>query len=304
MPALAAAVAGSLLLLSSPLAAAADQSAAASAVPAAALQGIAAMRRITGCPVPPTDDQGQDLVFRGLPSIEIKGRQQGGDAAGAIRDLAIFGSGLRRIVSYTCFSNASTRKSGEAIVSLAVASGRGDQVLRALLPGTDLELESIQRHRASGAESIYYEARYASAAGKIPFLEPPVRILLNASTGDFFRFDVDADWLDPLGPPRIGISRKSAERIATVVLRGRDLVPAFGAGAVFEKVAAAEMYIVHPNDWLGFFKDSADARARAAWVVPFRVGGGVAGLHRLFVDAATGRILGGLADQPAVPQQR
>jgi len=232
------------------------------------------MRRASGCPVPPTDDQGREIEFRG------------------------------RIVSYTCFANASTRKSGEAIVSLAEASSRGDRLVRLLLPRSDLALESIQRHRESGAESIYYEARYASGSGEIPFLEAPVRLLLNASTGELFRFDVDADWLDPAGPPRVAISRKSAERIATVVLRGRDFAPAFGPGAVFEKVAAAEMFTVHPNDWLGFFTESGEARARVAWVVPFRVGGAAAGLHRLFVDAATGRVIGGLPDQPPVQPPR
>ena len=232
------------------------------------------MRRASGCPVPPTDDQGREIEFRG------------------------------RIVSYTCFANASTRKSGEAIVSLAEASSRGDRLVRLLLPRSDLALESIQRHRESGAESIYYEARYASGSGEIPFLEAPVRLLLNASTGELFRFDVDADWLDPAGPPRVAISRKSAERIATVVLRGRDFAPAFGPGAVFAKVAAAEMFTVHPNDWLGFFTESGEARARVAWVVPFRVGGAAAGLHRLFVDAATGRVIGGLPDQPPVQPPR
>ena len=85
-----------------------------------------------------------------------------------------------------------------------------------------------------------------------------------------------------------------------MVLRGRDLAPAFGPGAVFGKVAAAEMFTVHPNDWLGFFTENAEARARVAWVVPFRVdGGAAAGPHSLFVDAATGRILGGRSGQSA-----
>jgi hypothetical protein len=296
-PRAAAAAACCCLLAGAPLRAGADQG----DLPAAAAQGIAAIRRNTGCAVPPTDDVAQELEFRGRASIEVNGRQRDGDAPGAIRDFAIFTPALGRVVSYTCFVNASTRRSGEAIVSLAVASGRGDQLLRALLPGLGLELESIRRHRASGAESIYYEARYASTSGQIPFLEPPVRLLLNATTGDFFRFDVAADWLDPPAAPRIPISRKAAERIATVVLRSRDLAAAFGAGAAFEKVAAAELFIVQPNEWLGFFTERAETRARAAWVVPFRLGGGIGGLQRLFVDAATGRILGGLAEHAGGP---
>ena len=116
--------------------------------------------------------------------------------------------------------------------------------------------------------------------------------------------DIDPDWLDPADPPRVRISRKAAERIATVVLRRRDLAPAFGPGAVFGKVAAAEMFTVHPNDGLGLSAGDAEARARVAWVVPFRVdGGAAAGLHSLFVDAATGRILGGpvRSDRPGNP---
>jgi hypothetical protein len=123
-------------------------------------------------------------------------------------------------------------------------------------------------------------------------------LLLNATTSGFFRLDIDPDWFAPPAPPRVRISRKAAERIATVVLRRRDLVAAFGSGAVFGKVAAAEMFTVHPNDGLGLFTENTEARARVAWVVPFRVDGGdAAGLHNLFVDAATGRILGGAFGQ-------
>jgi len=291
---------GPVIFLAGPLRATDDQPAEGNAAAAPALRELAEMRRRADCPVAPTADIGQELAFQGRPSIEIKGREHGDDASGAIRDLAIFDRAAGRIVSYVCFSNASTRKSGEAIVSLAEASSRGDRQARAILSGSNLELESIKRHRTGGTESIYYEALYASTSGEFPFLEPPVRLLLNATTGSFFRLDIDPDWLDPADPPRVRISRKSAERVATVVLRGRDLAPAFGSGAVFGTVAAAEMFTVHPNDWLGLFTENAAARARVAWVVPFRVDGGdAAGLHSLFVDAATGLILGGLSSQSA-----
>ena len=92
------------------------------------------MRRLTDCLAAPTDDSGQELAFRGRPSIEIKGRERGGDASGAVRDLAVFDLAAGRIVSYVCFANASTRTSGEAIVSLAEVSSRGDKLARALLP--------------------------------------------------------------------------------------------------------------------------------------------------------------------------
>ncbi len=232
---------------------------------------------------------------RGGRSLEIEGYERGGDAPGALRDRAVVDQAAGRIVSYVCFANASARTSGEAILSLAAVSSRADNLVRALLPGSNLGLESVERYRAGGTESIYYEARYASTAGESPFLEPPVRLLLNASTGGFFRLDVDPDWFAPPEPPRVRITRKAAERVASIVLRGRDLAPAFGTGAVFGKVAAAELFTVHPNGSYGFIPDDAQARARVAWVVPFRVDGGdAAGLHSLFVDAATGRILGGV----------
>ena len=258
------------------------------------------MRRLTDCLVAPTDDRGQELAFHGRSSIEIKGSERGDDASGTLRDLAVFDPAAGRIVSYVCLTNASTRTSGEAIVSLAAASNRADTLARAMLPGSGLVLESVQRYQVGGTESVYYEARYTSVSGEFPFLEPPVKLLLNATTGVFFRLDIDPDWFDPPAPPRVRISRKAAERIATVVLRRRDLAPAFGSGAVFGKVANGEMLTVHPNESFGFSRENAEARARVVWVVPFRVDGGdAAGLHNLFVDAATGRILGGAFGQSA-----
>lgn len=281
-------------LLAGALRAADDLPAEGGASPASALRELAGMRRITDCIVAPTDDSVREFAFHGRPSLEIKGREPGGDAAGALSDLAVFDPAAGRIVSYVCFANASTRTSGEAIISLAAVSSRADKLASALLPGSNLALESVQRYQTGGTEHIYYETRYASASGEFPFFEPPVRLLFNATTGGFFRLDIDPDWFGPPDPPRVRISRKAAERLATVVLQRRDLASAFGAGAVLGKVAAAEMFTVRPNDSLGFFTESAEARARIAWVVPFRVdGAAAAGLHNLFVDAATGRILGG-----------
>lgn len=274
-------------------------------VPAPALDRLAGIRQISGCSGTPIDDFVQERDYRGRPAIGSEGRVSDGEAAGAVRDLAVYSPVSGRIVSYTCFSNASTRAAGEAIVSLAEASSRSDKYARALLPDSDIQLESIRRQRADGSESVYYEARYASGSGEYPSLEPPVRIILNATMGNLFRVDIDPDWLDPAAAPRVRITQKAAARVAVVVLRNLDLAPVFGPGAVLGKVASAERYTVNPNDWLGFFKDSADTRARAAWVVPFRVeGGAAAGLHSIFVDAATGRILGGQFSQPAGQQRR
>ena len=291
---------GSIALLAGALRAADDRPGGGVAIPAAAFRELAEMRRLTECIAAPTADSAQDLAFQGRQSIEIKGRERGDDASGTVRDLAVFDLAAARIASYACFANASTRMGGEAIVSLAEVSSRADKLAHALFPGSNLGLESVKRRRSDGTESIYYEARYTSASGEFPFLEPPVQLLLNATTGGFFRLDIDPDWLAPPDPPRVRISRKASERIATVVLRGRDLAPAFGPGAVLGKVAAAETFTVHPNENFGVFTGNAEARARVAWVVPFRVDGGdFAGLHNLFVDAATGRILGGTFSQSA-----
>jgi hypothetical protein len=274
-------------------------------VPAPAFQKLDEMRRATGCIGSPTDDVVQELTVRGRPSVEIKGRERGGDTAGIMRDLAVFDLAAGRIVSYICFTNASTRKAGEAIVSLAEISSRGEKVARAVLPGSNLELESAKRHRANGTESVYYEARYTSTGGEFPFFESPVRLLLNATTGSLFRLDIDPDWFRPVDPPRTRISRKAAEQIAAVVLRDRDLRPEFGPDAVFKTAATAELFTVRGNDWLGFFPRDDDARARVAWVVPFQVdGAAAAGIHSLFVDAATGRVLGGLPGAALGPPLR
>lgn len=284
---------------------AAEERPAAGAVSAPALRELAAMRRLTGCLVAPTDDSGLELAFHGRPLLEIKGRGSGDDAAGTLGDLAVFDPAAGRIVSYVCFANASKRTSGEAIVSLAAVSSSADRLVRALLQGSNLGLESVQRYQEGGTESVYYEARYTAVSGEFPFLEPPVRLLLNATSGDFFRLDVDPDWFAPPDLPRVRISRKAAERIATVVLRRGDLAAAFGPGAVFGKIASAEMFTVHPNDSFGLFREHAEERARVAWVVPFRIdGGGAAGLHQLFVDAATGRILGGAVGESSARPTR
>ena len=158
--------------------------------------------------------------------------------------------------------------------------------------------------RADG-EHLYYEVRYTAAGGEFPFLEPPVRLLLNATTGRLFRFEIDPDWSIPRSRRALRISRKAAERIAGVVLRNHDLAPVFGPGAALGSIAPAELYTVRANDQLGFSREIAEARARVAWVVPFRVAGAAgAGSHAIFVDAATGLVLGGLVGQTSRSSRR
>jgi hypothetical protein len=272
--------------------------AAASEPPAAVRASLGELRRSTGCPVAPGADAGGESEHLGRPAIVVVGLPAGDEPAGAPRDRGIFDRAAARMVSYVCFANASTRRGGEAIISLAEASGRADRLVRLILPGSSLELESIERRR--DGESVYYEAGYATAPGAIPLLEAPVRLSLDASTGSFYRLDVEPGWLDPPAVPRVMISRKAAEKIAAVLLAGRDFGRLFGRGARLGNVARAELFTVRPNGWLGLLADPGRAPARVAFVVPFNVLGGEApGLHRLFVDAATGRVLGGLGSRPA-----
>lgn len=263
-------------------------------LPADALQRLTELRERGFCPPAPTDDSAREILFQGRPALEIKAREREGAAAGKLREFAILDRSAGRIVTFICLAHASARQAGEPIISLAEISTRADQLARAVAPGVVLDLESIERYRTSGQESIYYEARYAPAQAEYPWFEPPVRLLLNATTGALFRLDIDPQGLGPVAVSRSLVSRRLAERIAAVVLRSRDLTPAFGAGAVLEKVAAAELFVVRPNGWLGINPDPAVDRDAVAWVVPVRISGGDApGTHSLFVDAASGRVLGG-----------
>lgn len=268
----------------------------------AAATELGRMRAASRCDGVPTEDTAQPLEHRGRPASGITGRERGGSERGPIRDFSVFDAGAGRVVSYVCFANASARRAGEAIVSLAEISTAADARVQAMLPGSPLALESIQRYRTSGEHSVYYEARYASTRDEVPFLEPPVRLLLNASTGELFRLDVDPDWLEPGPAPRLLISRKSAERIAAVVLGETVPAGAYGAGALLGKVGPAEMFMVRANAAPGAGAPALDERARPAWVVPFTLEGAGDAAHALFVDAATGRVLGGSTGlEPVVP---
>lgn len=282
--------AAALLLLPNPAAAAPPTADA----HAAALRSVAALRAVVDPAAAPVSDSVKELVFRGRPSLEIKGRQLAAEAPGPVRDFSVWDLGTARIAVFVYFPHASARQAGEPIISLSEISTRADAHLGALLPRSGLVLEGIQRFRASGQESVYYEARYAPPGGDIPFLEPPVRLLLDASTGEVFRFDLDPEWLSPPAPPTARISRQAAERIAAVALSSRDLAPFFGEGARPGKVAAAELFYVRPNDWLGFHEPAVQPGTRVAWVVPFVMEGEASrGTHSLYVDAATGHVLGG-----------
>lgn len=269
----------------------------------AALQAVAALRLKFDPAAVPVEDSWQLLLFRGRESLEITGRLRDSKGPGAIRDLALFDLATGRVASFAWFPHASTRRAGEAIISLSAVSTRADAHLRALLPRNDLALESVQRLRTSGEETVYYEARYFPQRDGTPFFQAPVRLLLNASTGNLFKYDVDPDWPEPPPVPRAKLTRQAAERIAAVALSGHNLDGVFGGGATPGKVSAAELFLVRPNDWLGFFDPAASSGIRVAWVVPFAMTGAAArDGNSLFIDAGSGRVLGGVAGPaPAVP---
>jgi hypothetical protein len=242
-----------------------------------------------------TENSWQRSTTHGRPVLQIEGRAASGGSADTRRLEAIFDLGVGRVTSFLWFPHGSARKAGEAIVSLSEVSSRADAHLRKILPGVEFALAGIERQRASGEEGVYYEASFADAASEVPFLRPPVRLLLDASTGNVYRFDADAEWFVPPKLPSAHLSRRAAERVAAVVLGSRDLSEALGAGARLGKVAPAELFVVRPNGWLGSPGAENGGQASVAWVVPFSLAADASRpVHRLFVDAGTGRILGGL----------
>jgi len=293
-----------VLLAGSPVAAG-ERSAGGKAPPAAALRQLTEMRKRVGCTTAPIADFWQDLTYRGRPAVEIWGRDSADPGGGKVYDFTVFDRAAGRIVAYVCHANVSKRQAGETIMSLGEISSIAERLARQITPGFEPALESILRFRASGGESVYYEARYALLQTEFPFFDPPVRLLFNASTGSLFRLGIDADCLDPEAPPRATISHKEAEKIAASALRASDLESVLGKGTTVRTIAAGEMYRVRPNGWLGFYTGDPQARARVAWVVPFRTDGGdTPGTHSLFIDAATGRIIGGLARGTSGPMPR
>lgn len=231
----------------------------------------------------------------GRPVLTIRGNAADGAGAGRRGLEAVFDLGVGQVTSFVWFPHESARKAGEAIMSLSEASSRADGHLRKLFTGTDLALAGIDRYRASGQESVYYEATFAAPAAEVPFLRSPVRLLLDASTGNLYRVEADPEWFMPPKLPSAHLSRRAAERVAAVALGRYDLSQALGGGARLGKVGSADMFVVRPNDWPGI-PGTAGGPARVAWVVPFSLAGDASGaVHRLFVDAGTGRILGGLA---------
>lgn len=273
---------------------------------APAFAAVAALRLRVATVAPQLRQSWREVVVRGRPTIEITGRSEVDGRPGEPVERALYDLSTAQLISYVYAPHASARQAGEAILSLSEISSRADALVRAVLPGAELMLEEIQRLRVSGQEGLYYLARYAPPQREPPFYEPPVRLLLDASTGRLHQLDVDPEWQDSPASSLPRISRAAAERVAATWLRRRDLAPTLGAGAVFGSTAAAELFTVSPNDWLGLGAADSAARLRPAWVVPFRLAGATpqGPAHALFIDAESGRVLGGApAESGEVPSR-
>ncbi len=230
----------------------------------------------------------------GRPGEEIEGWRTMPENVRWPVDQATFDTWSGLLAKYVDFTSSNRRRSGEAILSMSVVSSRADRYLALFYPDRDLALESIDRYRVRGKESVYYELRYNFHPQEILFFHPLVRMLVNASTGRLYRFELAVDYLDARYPSRAMISAAAAEKIAAVSLRSIDLEPHLGGWEKVSTILSADLYFVRPNNWLGA-APPAGGRARAAWVIPFRTGEvDREAAHLIFVDAATGKLLGGI----------
>lgn len=292
-------------LLAGMIAAAAIHPTAGAAVPAEEEYGPAAVGEVNrvrgGLQV---NSQGMKDVSRyrtsyGRPVMEVEGWERTAEGNLWPIDQATFDIRSGLLSKYVNFSHASRRKAGEAILPMGSLSNRGDAYLRLFYPGSDLALEGIERYRVSGKESVYYELRYSSRPQDVLSFHPLVRMLLDASTGRLYRFELAADYLGVGSLPKAVISGAAAARIAGLYLQTQDLESALGRDASVSSVLAADLYFVRPNSWLGG-EVPAGGVARPAWVVPFlSAGASEENPHLLFVDAVTGKAIGGAASAPS-----
>lgn len=234
----------------------------------------------------------------GRPAMEVEGWERTAEGNFWPVDQATFDIRSGLLSKYVNFSHASRRRVGEAILPMGSMSNRGDGYLRLFYPGSDLALESIDRYRVSGKESVYYELRYSPQPREVLSFHPLVRMLVDASTGSLYRFELAADYLGVGALPEAVISGAAASRIAALYLQTQDLDRALGRGASVSSVLAADLYFVRPNSWLGGGVPAGGV-ARPAWVVPFlSTGRSEESPHLLFVDAVTGKAIGGAATAP------
>ena len=181
-----------------------------------------------------------------------QGAAAGAESPGALRDLAVYDLGTGRVVSLVWFPHASARRAGEPIIPLSEASSRAEEHLRRAPP----RREARPRGRPALPGERPGERLLRGRASRTPRRRSPSSRRRCASCSTPPPGISSASTPTRSGSRRRGagaarLSRKAAERIAAAALASRDLVPHLGAGAAVGKVAAAELFVVRPNDWLG-----------------------------------------------------
>lgn len=240
------------------------------------------------------EDVGRRHHRIGRPGEEIEGWRWTATEGRWPVDQATFDTWSGLLSKYVDFTSSNRRLSGEAILSMSAVSNKADRYLALFYPDRELSLESIDRYRVRGKESVYYELRYNIHPQDILFFHPLVRMLVNATTGRLYRFELAVDYLDARYPSGKIISAAAAEKIAGLALRSIDLAPHLGRREDVSGLLSADLYFVRPNNWLGAERQET-GRARVAWVVPFRTGEvDQETAHLVFIDATTGKLLGGI----------
>lgn len=230
----------------------------------------------------------------GREAEEVEGWRRREDGGLWPVDQATYDRRSGRLSKYVNFENASRRQAGEAILPMSTASTRADGYLALFFPGADLALEGVERYRVQGRESVYYEVSYSPQPQEVPFLRPLVRILVDASTGNFYRWELAADHLGAPTLPPAHIGSSAAGRIAALFLGKAGQSGPLG-GREVTGVTVTDIFIVRPNEWLGAAVPPG-GEARAAWLVQFRTADQAPAEPPmvLFVDAVTGKVIGGL----------
>jgi len=261
---------------------------------AAAREEVTRVRVGLGFKSAEIEDDSRHRSSHGRPAAEIEGwRRTGGGGRWPV-DQATYDVWSGLLSKYVNFDNASSRKRGESILPMGAVSAKADAYLAVLYPKHGLSLDGIERYRVRGKESVYYELRYAPQPQEILFFHPLVRMLVDASTGRLYRFELAADYLGLGAMKENIIGGAAAARIAGIVLGGKNVARHLDGGKVEGELFPTDLYYVRPNDWLGS-SIPAGGRARLGWVIPFRTARNREGTpHLLFVDAVTGKILGGV----------
>jgi hypothetical protein len=234
------------------------------------------------------------------PAVRVEGVLTGGGSGSRPFDRAVVDVESGLVAFYHNLDNASRRKAGESILPMSSASLRADFYLGIFFPGSELSFQGIKRFLISNSHSIYYEVLFGYPPGEIRFLQPVVKMLLDASTLRLYRYELAADHLQ-VGPfTRARIGKKTAEKIAAVNL-GRNAIdaPFLEEGGEVSSVPT-ELVYVRPNDWMGLGGGVRRSGVWLAWAVPFgrAIIYGEESVRLVFVGAVTGKLIGGVETVP------